>query len=98
MTFDQSEYDVRCEWGERGVERLASASDVVVIVDVLSFSTAVEIATSQGASVFPFRWKDEAAHAYPESVNAEVADQSNRSKRSLSPASLLHLPPGARLV
>jgi len=98
MIFDQSEYDVRCEWGERGVHSLVPASDVVIIVDVLSFSTAVEIATSQGATVFPYRSRDETVHAYALSVNAEVADKNNRNNRSLSPASLLNLPAGTRLV
>lgn len=41
MIFDQSEYDVRCEWGEQGLARLAPACVIVIIVDVLSFSTAV---------------------------------------------------------
>ena len=45
MTFDQSGFDVRCEWGENGVRRLAHGADAVIIVDALSFSTRVEIAT-----------------------------------------------------
>ncbi len=98
MIFDQCEYNVRSEWGERGVRGLAPASDAVIIVDVLSFSTAVEVATSQGATVFPYRWKDETADEYAKSVNAEVADKRNRHNRSLSPASLLNLPSGTRLV
>ena len=98
MIFDQSEYDVRCEWGERGVRLLAPVSDAVIIVDVLSFSTAVEIATSQGALVFPYRWKDKTAHEYARTVNAEVADRDNVAGRSLSPVSLLNLPAATRLV
>ena len=99
MLFDQSEFDIRCEWGEPGVAHLAPACDVVVIVDVLSFTTSVEIATSQGAVVFPYRWQDESAVTFAAAVTAEVA----RAKRSgqgysLSPASLLHIPSGTRLV
>lgn len=54
MIFDQAEFDLRCEWGEQGVAQLSAISDVIVIVDVLSFSTCVEIATSKGATVFPY--------------------------------------------
>jgi 2-phosphosulfolactate phosphatase len=98
MTFDQSEYDVRCEWGEKGVSVLAPISDVVIIVDVLSFSTSVEIATSQGALVYPYRWRDETAHQFAASVSAEVADRHNKNGYSLSPASLRNLLPACRLV
>jgi 2-phosphosulfolactate phosphatase len=98
MIFDQSEYNVRCEWGEQGVSLLAPISDVVIIVDVLSFSTAVEIAANQGAIVFPYRWKDETAYDFANSVEAEVADKNNVNNYSLSPASLLNLSSGVRLV
>ena len=64
MTFDQSGFDVRCEWGENGVRHLAYGADAVIIVDVLSISTCVEIAASRGAVVFPYRWKDESAAAF----------------------------------
>lgn len=96
--FDQSDYDVRCEWGEKGVSQLAPISDVVIIVDVLSFSTAVDVATSRGAVVYPYRWRDNSAYKFAESVSAEVADKTNRNGYSLSPASLLQIPRGTRLV
>jgi 2-phosphosulfolactate phosphatase len=38
MYFDQSEYDIRFEWGLAGVKALAPICDVMVIVDVLSFT------------------------------------------------------------
>ena len=99
MTFDQSEFDVRCEWGEPGVSQLAPISDVVIIVDVLSFSTCVDIATSRKARVFPYRWKDESARAFAAALGATLADSRRNSPGfTLSPHSLLNLPAGARLV
>lgn len=98
MIYDQSGYDVACEWGEEGVLRLAPACDVLIVVDVLSFSTAVEIATNQNAVVFPYAWKDETAREFADTVNAEVADRKNKNGFNLSPASLQNLPEGSRLV
>jgi 2-phosphosulfolactate phosphatase len=48
--LDQSRYQVRLEWGAAGLARLA-ASDVVVIVDALGFSTAVTDRIAAGESV-----------------------------------------------
>ena len=99
MRFDQSEFDLRCEWGEHGVSELAPACEVVIIVDVLSFTTSVDIATNQGAQVFPYRWQDESAAAFAASVNAQVAQAKRDAPGySLSPASLLRIPKGTRLV
>jgi 2-phosphosulfolactate phosphatase len=99
MFFDQQEFDIRCEWGERGVAVLAPISDAVIIVDVLSFSTSVDIAVQRGASVFPYRWGDERAPTFAQSVHAELADpKRTQGKYSLSPQSLLHIQPGTRIV
>ena len=48
--FDQSTYQVRLEWGVGGLERLAPA-DIVVVVDVLRFSSSVADAVASGATV-----------------------------------------------
>lgn len=48
--FDQSTYQVRFEWGTGGLARLAPA-DVVVVVDVLRFSSTVPDAVASGAVV-----------------------------------------------
>jgi 2-phosphosulfolactate phosphatase len=98
MIFDQSDYNIRCEWGEKGIALLAPISDVVIVVDVLSFTTAVEIATAQGARVYPYRWRDGTVYEFAQSVAAQVADQNNPHGYCLSPASLQALPSDLRLV
>jgi 2-phosphosulfolactate phosphatase len=100
MVFAQQPYDIRCEWGEHGLRHLAARSDAVVIVDVLSFSTSVDIALSREAVVHPYRWRDATAAAYAHSRRAVLADDKRQSTTgySLSPASLLHIPVGTRLV
>jgi 2-phosphosulfolactate phosphatase len=71
----------------------------VIIVDVLSFSSCVEIANSRGAVVFPYRWKDESAAAFAASVNAELAGaRRDGCAYSLSPSSLIDIPAGIRLA
>ena len=98
MTFDQAEFDLRCEWGVKGVSLLAPISDAVVIVDVMSFSTAVTVATARGATVFPYRWRDESQVEYAKSVDAILAGPRGKGHYSLSPLSLMALRDGSRIV
>jgi 2-phosphosulfolactate phosphatase len=66
--FDQSTYQVRLEWGLDGLARLAPA-EIVIVVDVLRFSTTVIDAVQRGED-YPL---DAAAHAV--SINgAAVAE------------------------
>jgi 2-phosphosulfolactate phosphatase len=97
--YDQSEFSIRCEWGLRGLEALLPTSDVVIIVDVFTFSTAVDVAVARGAHIFPFRAKDETAAEFAKSVGAHLADP-NRTPHSwsLSPGSLAMIPRETRLV
>jgi len=96
MIFAQTGFDVRCEWGLQGVSQLAPISDVIVIVDVFSFTTCVEIATAQGATVYPYRGEDAAGFA--RSVQADLAAKWGQTGYSLSPHSLVSLPGHLRLV
>ncbi|MBT2484934.1 MULTISPECIES: 2-phosphosulfolactate phosphatase [unclassified Microbacterium] len=48
--FDQSTYQVRLDWGTAGLARLAPA-DIVVVVDVLRFSSTVADAVAAGVAV-----------------------------------------------
>jgi 2-phosphosulfolactate phosphatase len=72
----------------------------VIIVDVLSFSTCIDIATSNNAKIYPFRWKDQTAIEYAKSLNAEISDFNRKDKNgySLSPTSLINIPQGTKLV
>lgn len=99
MIFNQAEFDIRCEWGAQGIAQLAPISRVIVIVDVLSFSTCVEVATQRQAMIYPYRWKDESALTYAQSLNARLANLKRcRDQLSLSPVSLMQIAAGTRLV
>ncbi len=98
MEFDQAEFDVRCEWGERGVAHLAPISDAVIIVDVMSFSTCVSVAAARGTIVYPCPLMDDAAIEFARSVGGELATARGKGRYSLSPRSLVDLPVGTRLV
>lgn len=84
----QDDYDRRLEWGPPAAGGLSEG--YAVIVDVLRFSTAVEAATSRGAAVYPYRWRDDSAEAFARTVGATLAG-SDPTGPSLSPATLLRL-------
>jgi 2-phosphosulfolactate phosphatase len=101
--YAQEGFDARFEWGIEGVRRLAPLSSVVVIVDVLRFTTAVDVAVSRGAVVYPYYARaDGAAETFAREVGAALGEWrgANAGERaySLSPASLLQIAPGERLV
>jgi 2-phosphosulfolactate phosphatase len=99
VALNQDGYDLRCEFGLAGLQALVPGSDVIVIVDVLSFSTAVDIAVSRGASVLPYRWRDPSAAQFASKMGALLASARNESGDfSLSPASLQSIPAGSSLV
>jgi 2-phosphosulfolactate phosphatase len=98
--FSQAPYAVRLEWGPVGVQQLAPEVDCIVVLDVMSFSTCVDIAVGRGAVIYPYRWRDETAQKYGAERSAEVASGKRRfgDGWSLSPSSMLKVPAGLRLV
>ena len=98
MAYDQREFQLRFEWGPEGAARLAPVSDAVVIVDVLTFSTAVVVAAARGATVLPYRWRDDTAAGYARAMGALLAGRRGEGAYSLSPQSLAGLPEGSRIV
>jgi len=99
MAFtDQCEYDVRFEQGEHGLAALAAGGvRQFVIIDVLSFSTCVDVAAERGAHVFPYLWKDARAESFAREHSALLAGGPG-SPYALTVASLSTIPAGTRLV
>ncbi|MEV0703043.1 2-phosphosulfolactate phosphatase [Saccharopolyspora sp. NPDC050389] len=79
--------DVHTDWAMPGLHAMAD-HPVLVVVDVLSFSTAVDVATNTGARVMPLRWQDDSV---PEDV--VLAQPRSLDRWSLSPSSLRTLTP-----
>lgn len=84
---------MRLDWGLRGArERLAGGVEVVVVVDVLSFTTSVTIVVDRGTRVHPFAWRSAAATERAREVDAVCAvgrSAAGPGQLSLSPASIL---------
>jgi 2-phosphosulfolactate phosphatase len=99
--MDSPMLKIVCEWGLAGIAAWKSDASVFVIVDVLSFSTAVSVAIERGASVIPFSYGDTAAAA-AEAVRRSAVMAWPRSagggQLSLSPVSLKQVERGARIV
>ncbi|MBE2228665.1 MAG: 2-phosphosulfolactate phosphatase [Ignavibacteria bacterium] len=90
---------INCEWGIEGINKFSLHSEVTIIVDILSFSTCVDIALSRKAFVYPYKFKDNSAIEYAKAINAELAQYNrSRDKISLSPLSLKKLSEGKRIV
>ena len=89
---------VALEWGPVGARTLAERSDVVVVVDVLSFSTALTIAVERGATVWPHTG-GESARQLARDIGAVLAgNRSSHEGLTLSPQSLLDVDDETRLV
>ncbi len=96
--FDQAGFRSRLEWGEAGVRALAPRVGLVVVVDVLSFSTSTCVAVEQGARAVPARSAGEAA-TLARSIGAIPADPTRSlAHPTLSPSSLLALRTGQTVV
>ena len=99
--MEQVGFRVRFGWGPNGLRRLAPHAEVVVIVDVLSFSTCVDVALGRGAIVLPYRWNDDKRDDYAaahDAVAAKHPRDAGPDDWTLSPARLMEIPAGTRLV
>jgi len=89
---------VACEWGPQGAKRLSVSCAVTVIVDVLSFSTCVDIAASRAISVYPYGGPREEAEAFARRHEAVLARHRGQGGFSLSPAAFMSAPYVERIV
>lgn len=87
--FGQSRAQVRFDWGLTGALALAEQpGTAAVVVDVLSFSTAVSVACDAGVETFPFRWRDDRAAEFASAHGAQLAAGRRDGGLSLSPGSI----------
>lgn len=92
MFFDQLPYEIKLDWGQRGARAAAERGDIVIIVDVLSFSSTVVTAVQHKANIYPYPPPiNESAKAYAKDVGAEIvwgrAEAVRLGGHSLSPLS-----------
>ncbi|GFJ90400.1 2-phosphosulfolactate phosphatase [Phytohabitans rumicis] len=93
--YAQSGAGVRFEWGLAGAAELGRVCAVLVVVDVLSFTTSVDVAAGRGMRVHPFPWGAQADdYARRVGAVAAVGRGAVTADRpwSLSPASLRSAP------
>jgi 2-phosphosulfolactate phosphatase len=87
--------DVRLEWGAEGIDVLSEDCAVLVIVDVLSFSTTTDLVLGRGGRVLPLRWRDERGAAAATEAGAVLAGQ---DEWTLRPSSVVAFPAGKLLA
>lgn len=92
-----SEHEVHVEWGAEGLRSRLDHTDVFIVVDVLSFSTCVDVALDRGAFVVPSVVGPEAWELARE-LGCEVAGGRGTGRYSLSPLSFHQAGPGETIV
>ena len=99
------EAQVHVEWGPTGARLAAGRGDIVVIVDVLAFSTSVVLTTARGGTALSYsaaELEEMGGRARAAALlDAEIVDKdraATTARFSLSPASLATIAPGDRLI
>jgi len=99
-----NEYDsptVDFAWGRRGATRAVSRSDIIVIVDVLSFSTSTALAITRGAYIYPCRMNqnpEEMARRMGAEGAVKRTDVPEMGRFSLSPLTYMQVESGQKVV
>ncbi|MFZ1889557.1 MAG: 2-phosphosulfolactate phosphatase [Candidatus Binataceae bacterium] len=100
--YDQSGFDARFDWGVEGAFELGRTSRVLIVVDLMSFSTAIDVAVSHGAAAYPCQFAKGASKALALRVGGieTVARRATTSAQpfSLSPSTMAHARPGMKII
>jgi len=94
----QNGFAYRFDWGLDGLRSLAPVVSVVVIVDVLRFTSAVSAAIETGSVVLPYPLSSSEAASFAAQRSAVLAGRREDGGPSLSPTDLLTMSAGTRLV
>src|ERR1700709_2111283 len=89
--YRQQGWAIRFDWGLPGATTIAQGAAAVVVVDVLSFTTALSVAIDEGVEVYPFRFRDASAAAFAATRGAVLAigrREAGATGVSLSPLSV----------
>jgi 2-phosphosulfolactate phosphatase len=69
--FDQSPFQCRMDWSTRGVEGASKRGDIIIVIDVLRFSSAIVNAVHNRTTIYPFPRTGDIVE-YGKLVGAEV--------------------------
>lgn len=89
--YHQAGWAIRFDWGLPGATAIAQGAGAAIVVDVLSFTTALSVAIDEGVEVYPFRFRDASAAAFAASRGAVLAigrREAGPNGVSLSPLSV----------
>jgi 2-phosphosulfolactate phosphatase len=82
--FTQDTFGVRLEWGLDGLQVIAPHCTVVIIVDVLSFSTSIDLIVGKGARATLTTWTGDSDYG-PRRPSALKSVQANTDVQMRSP-------------
>lgn len=99
--FTQDGYRCRLDWGHHGARQAAERGDITVIVDTLSFSSAVATAVQHDAVIYPCATTDD-LEALGRRHGAEIAVRRHevpaKGRFSLSPLTYVGIEAGTRII